>query len=97
MFYLDLIGTVALLFDLGWINQLIFTKTSMNVYGVLCKASRVALIANNIIISLPLHENLSFWNLLIRIVTFWKKRNNDVWNFEFEKDTQFLENITKSE
>ena len=48
LFYLDLVGTFSLIFDLGWINQYTFVWTSMNVYGVLARGAWSTLIANKL-------------------------------------------------
>lgn len=47
LFFLDLVGTFSLLLDIGWINQFFFNTTDMNVYGVLARGARSALLANS--------------------------------------------------
>ena len=47
LFFLDLVGTFSLLLDIGWINEMFFNSTDMNVYGVLARGARSALLANS--------------------------------------------------
>jgi len=48
LFYLDLLGTICLLLDIGWLNQLFFDNTAINIYGVLARGARSALVGNKL-------------------------------------------------